>query len=122
MSSNKLTLIIGASDNPERYSHKAAVKLKSQNFPFKLMGVKNAAVLGEEILAPLTSVKNIDTITMYVNPEIQKEYYDYVIGLAPRRVIFNPGTENPEFMQLLQTNGIEVVENCTLVMLSLKMF
>ncbi len=119
---NKKTLIIGASDNPARYSYKAAKKLAEHGFEFLLMGLKKNKVLGQDILPPFTVLHDIDTVTMYIRPELQEEYKEYLISLKPRRVIFNPGTENKKLEEDLIASGIEVVENCTLVMLTLKQF
>ncbi len=118
----KKTLIIGASTNPDRYAYKAAQSLAAHHHAIELLGVKCGKLLGESIHTNKIDFVNIDTITLYVGPKNQPEYYDYVIGLKPRRVIFNPGTENPDFEALLLKNNIEVLEACTLVMLSIGMY
>lgn len=117
---NKPTLVIGASNNPSRYAYKAVDFLKSNNFhPIFPMGVKKGEVLGIEMIPPKTKIdEDIHTVTLYVNPMLQKEYYDYIIDLKPNRVIFNPGTENEEFSQQLNKNGIETINACTLVMIN----
>lgn len=114
-----LTLIIGASDNPERYSYKAAHALTAKGHPIKLLGAKQFELLDELALTGFHPLKNIDTVTLYIRPSLQPDYYDYILSLKPRRVIFNPGTENLEFEKLLQFNNIEIEIACTLVMLSI---
>lgn len=112
------TLVIGASTNPERYSFKAANSLLNHGHEVYLFGVKKGNVKGIEIQNEFPSSINIHTVTMYVNPTIQKEYYESILALKPSRVIFNPGTENPEFEKLLSDNNIAYEEACTLVLLS----
>ena len=116
---NKKTLIIGASDNPERYSFKAANSLHSHGHEVVLLGKRNGIVIGQEIIKDRPIFQNVDTVTLYINPTHQQEWYDYIISLKPKRVVFNPGTENPEFEKLLTQNNIEPLEACTLVMLSI---
>ena len=115
---NNVTLIIGASTDPSRYAYLAANKLVSHNHKIALLGLKNGEVAGGKIITEKENFEHIDTVTLYVSPKHQKEYFDYVAGLKPRRVIFNPGTENPEFQDFLSNKGIEPIEACTLVMLS----
>ncbi len=114
----KKTLIIGASTDPSRYSFLAANKLVNYQHEIKLLGINEGVVAGEEITTEKENFEDIDTVTLYVNPKRQAEYFDYVADLKPRRVIFNPGTENPEFQHFLTEKGIEPIEACTLVMLS----
>lgn len=111
-------MILGASTNPGRYSFMAAQRLNNYGHPFVLVGRRNGEVLGEEIKQSLDGVRDIDTVTLYLNPNNQRQYYDDIISLQPKRIIFNPGAENPELEQLASENGIEVIEACTLVMLS----
>jgi uncharacterized protein len=113
------TLVMGASTNPERYAYKAAHRLHEKGHEIVLVGQKTGQLLGQEILTERPQINDIDTVTMYVGARNQPELYDYVLGLKPRRVIFNPGAENPEFEQILNQNGIETEEACTLVLLSL---
>lgn len=115
----KKTLILGASTNPERYSYKAAHRLTSAGHPIVNIGIKTGEVAGEPIQKVGEPMNDIDTITLYVGPRNQPEFYDYIINTKPSRIIFNPGTENPELIQLAKDNGIEPVEACTLVMLSI---
>jgi len=123
MEKSKPTVVIGASTNPERYSYKAAAMLKQNNQPIYLVSIKKGEVMGHPIY-PFGTVFNepIDTVTLYLNPEAQKQYYSYILSLKPKRIIFNPGTENPELANLAESSGIEVVSACTLVLLSTKQF
>lgn len=114
----KKTLVIGASTDPSRYSYLAANRLVNHKHEIELLGVKEGLVAGKEINTEKEKFEDIDTVTLYVNPQRQSEYFDYVADLKPRRVIFNPGTENPEFQNFLIKKGIEPIEACTLVMLS----
>jgi predicted CoA-binding protein len=113
----KKTLVIGASTNPERYSNKAARRLLSHNHPIELLGLRDGEIEGHKIDTTQKSYVDVDTVTLYINPGIQKSYYDYLIGLHPKRIIFNPGAENAELEVLAKDNNIEVVEACTLVLL-----
>ena len=113
----KKTLIIGASNNPERYAYKAADRLLSHGHEIELLGLRPDTVFGKTIDTEQKKFENIDTITLYIGPQRQPEYYDYIVTLNPKRVIFNPGTENDEFEQLLSTKGIIAEEACTLVLL-----
>lgn len=111
------TLVMGASTNPERYSFLAVNKLLDHKHEVVAIGLKNETLSGVEIQKGFPDFKEIDTVTLYLNPQRQSEYYDYIIGLKPRRVIFNPGTENPEFYKILDLNKIEYEAACTLVLL-----
>lgn len=113
----KKTLIIGASNNPERYAYKAADRLLSHGHEIELLGLRPDIVFGKTIDTEQKKFENIDTVTLYIGPQRQPEYYDYIVSLNPKRVIFNPGTENDEFEQLLSTKGIIAEEACTLVLL-----
>ena len=112
------TLIIGASTNPARYSYVAANRLKEKGFDFEMVGLREGVVAGQVIQTGTPHFNDIHTITLYVGPRHQPDYYDYFLSLKPKRIIFNPGTENPELLQLAQKNGIETEVACTLVMLS----
>lgn len=114
----KKTLIIGASPDSSRYSYKAAQILKRFNHDIINVGIKKGEVAGVQIEKPNTIYKGIDTITLYIGPALQSQYYDYIIDTNPKRVIFNPGTENYEFAKLLDQHGIEPIQACTLVLLS----
>jgi uncharacterized protein len=115
----KKTLIIGASTNPERYANKAAKRLVQHGHEIVQIGLKNGEVAGQIIQTGKPELTDIDTVTLYIGPHNQPDWYNYVVNLKPKRVIFNPGAENPEFELLLKKNGIEPVQACTLVMLSI---
>jgi len=114
----KKTLVVGASLKPNRYSHIAINRLVTYNHQVEAIGLRKGVVSGVEIITEKKPFENIHTVTLYLNPQRQKEYYDYIISLKPKRVIFNPGTENSEFYKMLQQNNIEVEVACTLVLLS----
>jgi hypothetical protein len=114
----KKTLIIGASTDPSRYAYLAANRLVGYKHEIELLGIKEGIVAGNEINTKKVKFEDIDTVTLYVNQQRQSEYFDYVASLNPRRVIFNPGTENPAFEDFLTEKGIEPIEACTLVMLA----
>ena len=114
----KKTLVIGASTNPARYSNIAIHRLASYNQPTVAIGLRTAEVNGVAIETEMLPFDDIHTVTLYLNPKRQEPYYDYILSLKPKRVIFNPGTENPEFYKMLESNDIEVEVACTLVMLA----
>lgn len=114
----KKTLVIGASPNPARYSFLAVRRLKQHGHEVVAIGARDGEVDGVPILIERPELKDIHTVTLYLNPSRQEDYYDYIIGLKPERLIFNPGAENPVFMQLAKKSGINVEEACTLVLLS----
>jgi predicted CoA-binding protein len=114
----KRTLVFGASLNPNRYSNLAINKLRAKNIETLAFGLRNGYVADVQISTELEKFQNIHTITLYLNEKRQKEYYEQIIQLKPERVIFNPGTENPEFYALLRNNIIKVEEACTLVLLA----
>ena len=114
----KKTLILGASSNPERYSFLALNRLRKNNHPVEAIGRKEETVAGVDIQTEKKAIADIDTVTLYLNPANQKEYYDYILSLHPKRIIFNPGAENEELAELAKQNGIQPVEACTLAMLS----
>jgi uncharacterized protein len=116
--SKKKTVILGASDNPARYSYLALNRLKNHGHPIVAIGRKEAVVNGVPIQKGTPEEKDVDTVTLYLNPTHQEMYYDYIVSLKPRRIIFNPGTENEELLALAKRNGIKTLEACTLVMLS----
>lgn len=118
MSGSKKTLVVGASTNPSRYSYLAMHRLESAGHNAIPVGVKNGEVAGKTILKEPPSDDDIDTVTLYIGPDIQEEYHDYLLKLKPKRIIFNPGTVNPDLMEELEGEGIDVVEACTLVMLT----
>jgi predicted CoA-binding protein len=113
----KKTLVLGASLNPARYSNIAIKRLMRYNQPTVAIGLRKGEVEGIKIETEKIPFENIDTVTLYLGPPRQQEYYDYIVSLHPLRVIFNPGTENPELYQILRDENIEVEIACTLVML-----
>ena len=121
---SKLTLVVGATDNPEHYPYRAAELLQAKGVPCVPMGIKKGIVFGEEILdlRQLPALEGIHTITLYLGPQNQSEWIDYLIGLGPKRIIFNPGTENPVFFSKAKAVGIDALEACTLVMLTTGQF
>lgn len=114
----KKTLVLGASLKPSRYSNLAINRLVRHGNPTVAIGLRKGEVEGVKIETEKYPFEDIDTITLYLNAKRQQEYYDYILSLKPERVIFNPGTENPELYDLLQENGIHFENACTLVMLS----
>jgi predicted CoA-binding protein len=114
----KRTLIIGASSNPERYAYKAAESLLKHGHEIELLGLRPDTIFNQTIQTEKIQFNDIDTVTLYVGPKNQAVYYDYVIAVKPKRVLFNPGTENPEFQELLKKNEIAYEEACTLVLLA----
>jgi len=115
---NKKTVVLGATTKPEKYAFLAITKLVEKGHSVLAIGQNTGEVAGVKIYTKNIPLKNIDTVTLYLNPARQREYYNYIIETKPKRVIFNPGTENPEFYQLLQGNGIKVEVACTLVLLA----
>lgn len=118
MNAAKPTLVLGASDNPSRYSYLAVERLQKNGHPVFAIGRKAVKVHGVLVETEKIPLENIDTVTLYLSSVHQQEYYDYITQLKPRRVIFNPGAENPEFASTLEQSGIKALEACTLVMLS----
>lgn len=111
------TLVLGASTNPERYSFLAISRLVQHDHEVVAIGLRNEKIFDVEIQKGFPDLNDIHTVTLYLNPQRQKEYYEYIVNLKPLRVIFNPGTENSELYELLQKNNIEIEVACTLVML-----
>jgi len=114
----KKTLVLGASDNPQRYSYLAMNRLRGKGHPVVAIGRKPAAVGDVSIETEKKDFPGVDTVTLYLNPRMQQQYYDYILSLHPKRIIFNPGAENDELARLAQANGIQALEACTLVLLS----
>lgn len=117
-------VIVGASPNPARYAFMAAELLDDYGHEFIPLGIKRGEVLGKSILdiRNLPQIENVDTLTLYVRPDLLTPWEDYLISLKPKRIIFNPGTENPHFENLARNSGIETIEACTLVMLRTHQF
>ena len=113
----KKTLVLGASANPARYSFLAVNKLREHNHPVVAIGKKNGTIADVPIELEASPVSDLDTVTLYLNKENQKNYYDFIIEQHPNRVIFNPGAENSELEKILEEKGIKAMEACTLVLL-----
>jgi predicted CoA-binding protein len=116
--SSKKTLVLGASDNPARYSFLAVNNLREHKHEVVAIGKRASMVADIPIQVETSPIQDLDTVSFYLNPENQKNYYNYILDQHPRRVIFNPGAENPEFEKILTEKGIQVMEACTLVLLS----
>ncbi len=114
----KKTVVFGATEKPGRYANLAAHSLLRHGHDIELIGLKEGEIDGHTIQTGHPALDAVDTVTMYVGPKNQPDLYDYIKSLKPRRVIFNPGAENPEFERQLRNEGIEPVHACTLVMLS----
>ena len=114
----KKTVVIGASDNPERYAYKAVNMLTQHGHEVVAIGLRSGKINDIEINNQKIAVADVDTVTMYVGPQNQAAWYDYILSLKPNRIIFNPGTENPAFEKMAHEKGIETTEACTLVLLS----
>lgn len=115
---NKKTLVLGATTKPERYAFRAINMLVEKGHTVLAIGQNTGEVAGVKIYTKAIPVKNIDTVTLYLNPARQRDYYNYIIEAQPKRVVFNPGTENPELYQLLELNNIKAEVACTLVLLA----
>ncbi|MCX2681597.1 CoA-binding protein [Galbibacter sp. EGI 63066] len=116
------TLVMGASLDPSRYSYLAVNRLVSAGEDVVAFGKRKGKVAGISIDTELLSYKNIDTVSLYLNSQNQKTFYNYIVGLKPKRVIFNPGAENPEFYNILESHGIHAEVACTLVLLATKQY
>lgn len=118
MTEPKKTVVLGASPNPARYSYLAVNRLTNHQHPVVAIGKRTGRVGTVDIKTDHEPVANVHTVTLYLNPHNQREYYDYILDLQPRRIIFNPGTENAELEKRAREAGIETLQACTLVMLS----
>jgi uncharacterized protein len=118
INNNKKTLVLGASDNPERYSFLAINKLRNYGHDVAAIGRKKTTVAGVAVETAQLPFENIDTVTMYLGKAHQPAYYDYILSLKPKRIIFNPGAENDELAKLALQHNIKPMEACTLVLLS----
>lgn len=114
----KKTLVLGTSLNPDRYSNMAVRKLRYAGFQVVAVGMREGEVCGVVVEKPFPKFEDIHTVTVYIGPKNLVPFHDYILGLKPSRVIFNPGTESPEFEDRLTAAGIEVVHGCTLLMVS----
>lgn len=114
----KKTLVLGASPNPIRFSHKAVKSLVRHGYEVVPIGIREGDIMWQKIIIGKPIIKDIHTVTLYLNSDNQKEYYDYILQLSPKRIIFNPGSENQELIELSMKNNIEVSIACTLIMLN----
>ena len=117
MQQSKKTLVVGATPNETRYAYKATAMLGDYGHERILYGIKKGSIQNIPILNEWPAEEKVDTVTLYINPTIQKDFYDKILALKPKRIIFNPGTENTELTELAAKKGIEVLNACTLVML-----
>ncbi len=115
----KKTLVLGASPNAHRISYAAVLQLENGGHDVVAVGAREGRIGDTPIHTGTPQAEGVHTITLYLNPSLQKPLYDYILGLRPQRIIFNPGTENPELMRMARERGIEPVVACTLVMLSI---
>lgn len=117
--STKKTVVVGASPNPGRYAWIATEMLKEYDHPIVPLGIRSGEIAGEPIVDIRTKpeIPDVDTVTLYLSPAHQQQWYDYLIGLKPKRIIFNPGAENPEFEKLAREEGIDTTRACTMVLL-----
>lgn len=113
----KKTLVLGASTNPSRYSYLAMNRLSAYHHPVVAIGLREGKAGNVDIVTGQPKIEDVDTVTLYLNPTNQKPYYDYILSLRPKRIIFNPGTENWELEEMARKKGIKPMEACTLVML-----
>jgi predicted CoA-binding protein len=118
-SANKKTLVLGATPSSDKYAYLAANRLVSKGHPIVNVGIREGEVAGVPIEKPGVIHTDIDTITLYVGPQHQEELYDYILNTHPRRIIFNPGTENSKLKRMANEKGIETEYACTLVLLSI---
>lgn len=115
---NKKTVVLGASSNPSRYSYLAVNRLSAHGHDVIAVGKREGKINEVEVITDHPSEQNVDTVTLYLNAANQKQYYDYIISLHPKRIIFNPGAENNELAELAKKNNIKPMEACTLVLLT----
>lgn len=115
----KKTVVLGATPNTGRYAYLATMRLIRHGHEVVPIGIREGTIDGVDIQKGMPPLQGVDTVTLYLNAARQREYYDYILSLKPKRIIFNPGAENPELMKLASERGIETVEGCTLVMLSI---
>jgi len=115
---NKKTIVLGASPNPSRYSYLAVNRLLAHGHEVIPIGKKKGTINNLDIITEPVASADVDTITLYLNAQNQKQYYDYIVSIHPKRIIFNPGAENDELAKLAVNNNIEPIEACTLVLLS----
>jgi uncharacterized protein len=116
---NKKTVVIGASENPSRYSYLATARLAAKGYQVIPIGLKKGKISDVQILTGTPEIPDVHTVTLYMNASRQEPLIDYILSLKPKRIIFNPGAENDELAEKASKQGIETLEACTLVMLSI---
>jgi predicted CoA-binding protein len=114
----KKTVVLGATDNPSRYAYLAALKLKRYGHPVVPVGIRKGEVAGQQIITHKEPIADVDTVTLYVGTNNLPGWYDYILSLKPKRIIFNPGTENQELEKMAREANIKTIHGCTLIMLS----
>ncbi|WP_242918895.1 CoA-binding protein [Pontibacter liquoris] len=115
----KKTVVLGATDNPSRYAYRAVHKLQQHGHEVVPVGIRKGEVGGEKIINDKNEeITDVDTVTLYVGPQNQPDWYEYILSLNPKRIIFNPGTENPELERKAAQKNIQTLHHCTLVMLA----
>ncbi|MBN1598976.1 MAG: CoA-binding protein [Bacteroidales bacterium] len=115
-------LVIGASPNPLRYSYQAVKALLNRNFNVIPLGIRKGNIVNTKIISGKPQLNNINTIVLYINKQTQNSYNDYMLDLSPKRIVFNPGTENPELMKKAKEKGIDVVYDCALILIHSERF
>jgi predicted CoA-binding protein len=115
---NKKTVVLGASSKLDRYSNRAVRTLQKNGHETIALGFENEEINGLKIETDWKKYDDVNTVSLYLNPTRQKAYYDYILDINPKRIIFNPGTENNELVQLANTKNIQCIEACTIVMLN----
>jgi predicted CoA-binding protein len=118
----KHTVLLGASENTDRYANRAIRSLRNHGHPVTAIGLRDGKVVDVQIVKTRPEVKDVDTVTLYLSAKNQKQYYDYILSLHPKRIIYNPGAENDELAALAEQNNIENMEACTLVLLATGQF
>lgn len=118
----KKTVVLGASQNPVRYSNFAVNKLQTHGHPVVAVGRREGKIGDTDIITGMPEINDVDTVTLYLSKKNQQQYHDYILSLNPKRIIFNPGAENEELAKLAAEKGIKPMEACTLVLLSTGQF
>jgi uncharacterized protein len=118
----KLTVVIGASVNPWRFSHMCILKLRSHNIPVVAIGLKSGKIGDVQILTGYPDLKKVHTVSLYIGAELQQNYYEYILKLQPKRIIFNPDTYNPDLEYLAINNDLHTVEACTMLLVDAGLF
>ncbi len=112
------TLVIGASPNPLRYAFKAVRALRQHHIEVVAIGKRETVIEDVQVITDKPPIDNLHTVTLYVGPQNQVSYIDYILSLKPKRIIFNPGTFNEDLIMKAEQSGIECVRDCTLMMLA----